>query len=235
MINTGIADSKGVAKLSPKALALFCLLIPHFNPHGKMRAGAGTIKELACPYIKWLTPRTIPGLLTEISKSTSVKYFSDETGRLFLHSLKFTAKHQKLNKSRMGKDYLPDYQPNSRSSHGLILSEGEGELEGEREEEVKKEKSARVSEKCIQAMTEKYPQYDIPANLEQFYDYCKSSPERAKKPYEDHDAAFRQRLRNDLPKIMKAGVSQKRSSGEQTALDRLNRHRVPQLIGKSHA
>lgn len=135
MINTTIADSRGVAKLSPKALALFCLLIPHFNPHGKMHAGAGTIKELVCPHVDWLTPRTIPRLLTEISRSTSVKYFHDETGRPFLHSLNFTDKHQKLNKTRMGKDHFPDYPGDSPTSHGVVRSEGEGEGEGEEERE----------------------------------------------------------------------------------------------------
>lgn len=131
MINTCIADSRGVAKLSPKALALFCLMIPHINPHGKMQAGAGTIKDLVCPHIKWLTVKTIPGLLTEISESTSVKYFHDETGRYFLHSLKFTVKHQKLRKDRMGKDHLPDYPGYSSTSPGVVRSEVEVEVERE--------------------------------------------------------------------------------------------------------
>lgn len=222
MINTDIAESKGAAKLSPKALALFCLLIPHFNAHGKMPAGGGYIKDLVCPLVKWLTTRIIPRLLTDISMSTSVKYFCNDKGIHYLHNLNWKA-HQKLQKNRLGIDRLPDYQDYSQSTRRVVSHEVEVEVEVEVKGKVKgKGKSARVSENCLTEMEIKYPQYDIPANLEQFYDYCKAN--RANKPYSDHDAAFRNRLGNTIPKIMKGGALKKLSSGAQTVAKRLQRH-----------
>ena len=153
MIRTDISTSEKIAKLSPKALALFCMLIPHFNAHGKMPAGAGHIKDIVCPLIDWLPEKAIPALLKEISRHTSVKYFKDEKGLPYLHSLSWT-EHQELRAERMGPDRLPNYSrttPGLNASTpgllpgtpgllpgtpGLLPPEVEGKVEGEVEGEV---------------------------------------------------------------------------------------------------
>ena len=137
MIRKRISESRGFAGLSPKAAALFGMMIPHFNAHGKMNGGPGYVKDEVCPLVKYLTIRTIQRLLREISKKTNVKWFKSN-GRWWLHSLNFNSKHQNLKKDRMGEDDLPSYpravRDNGGSSPGLIPLEGEGKGEGKDKE-----------------------------------------------------------------------------------------------------
>jgi hypothetical protein len=138
MINTDISRSKKIASLSPKAMSLFCLLIPHFNAHGKMLANVHLIKGLICPYIEWLTVDEIEPLLMEISDKTNVKYWTDDSGE-YLQSLNWI-EHQQLRSDRLGKDFLPDYPEElpdySRTTPGLLPPEVEVEVkEKVREEE----------------------------------------------------------------------------------------------------
>ena len=107
MINSDISRSRKLAQLSPKALALFCMLIPHFNAHGKMLANPHLIKGLACPYIEWLEVDDIKDLLAEITDNTNVKFWEDESGE-YLQSINW-AEHQNLKTDRLGPDYLPDW------------------------------------------------------------------------------------------------------------------------------
>ena len=103
-----IADSSGFSSLSPEAAVLFCMLIPHYNPHGKIRGDSRYIKIVVCPRIPYLTEDVIDRCLTEITEKTSVKRFESPVGKL-IHSLKFTTEHQKINPRRLGKDKLPGY------------------------------------------------------------------------------------------------------------------------------
>lgn len=139
MIRVDISTSEKIAKLSPKALALFCLLIPHFNAHGKMPAGAGHIKDIVCPLIDWLPEKSIPSLLKEISLHTSVKYFKDEKGLWYLHSLSWS-EHQELRPGRMGPDRLPNYSGSTpgllQGTPGLLPPEVQGKVEGKVEGKV---------------------------------------------------------------------------------------------------
>ncbi len=108
MLRKSISTSKGFAKLSPEAAVLFCMIVPHLNSHGKSHAGTGYIKDLICPLIKYLPPERIPKCLAEISKYTKVKLFKKD-GQLWIHSLSFLSKHQKLRPDRLGRDQLPTY------------------------------------------------------------------------------------------------------------------------------
>lgn len=94
--------------MSPESLSLFCLLIPHFNAHGKMLANPHLIKGLVCPLIGWLTPEKVESCLEEISEKTSVKFWHDERGIHYLHSLHWT-EHQTLKNDRLGPDHLPSW------------------------------------------------------------------------------------------------------------------------------
>lgn len=108
MINRDISESKGFAKLSPEAAVLFCMLIPHFNSHGKQPGGPGHIKEVICPLVEYLTYEKIPLLLKEIGEKTGVKWYECE-GRKWLHSLNFLKKHQRLDREKMGQDKIPGF------------------------------------------------------------------------------------------------------------------------------
>ncbi len=120
MISKDISNSQKIARLGPKALSLFCLLIPHFNPHGKMNGNPHFIKGEVCPLIDWLTIETIQECLKEISQKTNVKWWSNGKGIYCLQSLSW-GEHQKLRKDRLGTDYLPSYKNESKSSPGLVL------------------------------------------------------------------------------------------------------------------
>ena len=108
MINVSISLSAKVGSLSPESLSLFCLLIPHFNAHGKMLANPHLVKGLVCPLIGWLTPEKVEACMKEISEKTSVKFWHDEKGIHYLHSLHWT-EHQTLKNDRLGPDHLPSW------------------------------------------------------------------------------------------------------------------------------
>ena len=146
MINESISCSSKIANLSPKALSLFCLVLPHFSSHGKMQANPYTIKGICCPLIDWLPLEEIDPLLKEISTHTNVKYFKHTDGLNYLHSTHWTL-HQKLQKDRLGADRLPNFlgevEKSSKSGLRVVNREVEVEVEVEGEvdpkEEVKKE------------------------------------------------------------------------------------------------
>jgi hypothetical protein len=133
MITKDISDSKRFALLSPQAGILFCMLIPHYDSHGKMNGGPGYIKEEVCPRIPYLTIKNIPIYLKEISKKTNVKWFEHD-GRYWIHSTKFLSDHQNLNLERLGVDKLPSY---SGVSQELVIPEVEVEVEDEVHEQPK--------------------------------------------------------------------------------------------------
>ncbi len=108
LISDSVSRSDGLAALSPKALALFFLLLPNLNAHGKMSAEVATIKGLVAPKIKWLTPAVIRRCLEEISQFTNIRWF--EAGGLhYLHALNFAQHQPGLRRDRMGNDALPSY------------------------------------------------------------------------------------------------------------------------------
>ena len=113
-IDQNIRKSKKIAKLSPKSLALFALLIPHYNAHGKLNGEPHFIKGQACPLVDWLPIKEIKKCLTEISEKTNVKWFSHE-GLYYLQSLNW--KEHQPGLRRLGPDLLPDY---SWSGPGLL-------------------------------------------------------------------------------------------------------------------
>ena len=66
MLRKDAASSKKLAALSPKALALFLMLIPHFDSHGKLNGDVRFVKGEAVPLIPWFTIPVIRKALAEI-------------------------------------------------------------------------------------------------------------------------------------------------------------------------
>jgi hypothetical protein len=108
MLNQGISDSKGFAALSPEAAVLFVMMIPHFDPYGKLNGDPGYIKGEVCPRIEYLPINRISSCLQEINDRTNVKWFSHD-GRWWVHSTKFLIEHQKIDLNRCGSDLFPNY------------------------------------------------------------------------------------------------------------------------------
>jgi len=150
MITKAISDSHGISNLSPKALSLFCMIIPHFDSYGKIKANPHLLKGLVCPLIDWLDVEEIPQMLEEISTHTNVKFWTTE-GIGYLQALNWE-EHQKLEKNKRGTDHFPNY-PNldsnqnddySATSRRLLAHEDKEEVEVELENEVKKKGEAEV-------------------------------------------------------------------------------------------
>jgi hypothetical protein len=118
LLSDAICRDRGFAALSPKAAVLFFLLLARVNGHGKMDGDVYTIKGSCCRYVDYLSIEELPGLLQEISRHTSVKWFEDAEGNHWVHALKFAAYNQGLRRDRMGKDKLPSY--NSTIKHSEI-------------------------------------------------------------------------------------------------------------------
>lgn len=112
MIRKSISDSNDFASLSPQAAVLFCMILPHLDTHGKLQGGPAFIKEIVCPKVNYLTIVNIPFYLQEICKKTDMKWF-DYDSRYWIHAVHFT-EHQKLDKNKIGKDRLPNYQTDSQ-------------------------------------------------------------------------------------------------------------------------
>lgn len=127
MMRKSISNSKGFASLSPEAAVLFCMLIPNLDSYGKLNGGPGYIKDEICPRVSYLTLELLPTLLKEISDKTNIKWF-DVDGRMYLHSLSFLKKHQRLSTDRIGADTLPSY---SGFTLELLALEVEVEVEVE--------------------------------------------------------------------------------------------------------
>lgn len=119
MINQDISLSAKVASLSPEALALFCLLIPHFNGHGKMLANPYGIKGTVCSLVEWMPVEKVKECLEEISAKTNVKWWCDEKGLYYLHSLTWK-EHQNLREDRLGPDYLPNFPGEGQDMSGIL-------------------------------------------------------------------------------------------------------------------
>lgn len=108
MIRRDISRSKRIAALSPKATALFCLIIPHLNPFGKSNGDPGYIKAEMVPLIPWLTISAIRKCLEEIDKETNLRWFRGEDGTWYLHATKWD-EHQALERGKRGTDRLPSH------------------------------------------------------------------------------------------------------------------------------
>lgn len=106
MLRSSIAVSRSVAKLSPKSLALFCLLIPHFNAHGKLKGSPYFIKGECCPFIEWLTLDEIVVCMKEITTHTKVHWF-DYNGEHYIQCHSWQ-RHQSLHFESRGADTLPN-------------------------------------------------------------------------------------------------------------------------------
>lgn len=144
MLRKRISRSRKFASLSKDAKILFCMLIPHYDPHGKMNGSPHFIKGEVVPYIDELTVPVIKKCLVEISQKTSVKWFQQD-GLWWLHSTN-DQEHQKFNKVKVRKDLLPSWS-NSRPTPDLLQSNarvtpefGTHKVEEEEEKEVEEEK-----------------------------------------------------------------------------------------------
>jgi len=141
MIRRDVSNSRGLARLSPRALALFLMLVPHYSAFGKMNGDPMFIKSEVVPLIPWFTLPAIRKALLEIDRETNVKWFEAE-GRRYLHSLKWE-EHQDLRTDRRGRDLIPSYpgevRDKSGSSPGVVPPEVEVEGEGKEEGEVELE------------------------------------------------------------------------------------------------
>ncbi len=151
MIRRDAANSMKLASLSPMALALFLMMIPHFNPHGKMNGDPMYIKSVVVPLIPWFTLPVIQEALAEIDTKTNVKWF-EHGGRWYLHSLSWL-EHQKLREDRLGADHLPSYSSTPRllreesgSAPGIVPPKGKGKEKGKEKGEKSQEKGDDVCE-----------------------------------------------------------------------------------------
>ena len=107
MIRRDISSSRGFASLSPAAQLLFCLLIPHFNSHGKMNGSPYFVKGEVVPLLGQYDVPEIVTCLQEISTKTNVKWFEVD-GLSYLHATKWF-EHQCLRDEKLGTDRLPSY------------------------------------------------------------------------------------------------------------------------------
>jgi hypothetical protein len=145
MIRKDAASSKRLAALSPKALALFLMLVPHFDSHGKINGDPLYLKAEVVPLVPWFTLPVIRKCLTEIDHETNVKWF-EHGGRWYLHSLSWR-EHQDLREERLGADTLPSHpsievRDLSGSSPGGVPPEVEVELEVKGKKKEKKKAAA---------------------------------------------------------------------------------------------
>lgn len=134
MLNTSLSTSRGFASLSPEAAVLFCMIIPHLNNQGKMRAEGGLVKYTCCPFVRYINEDNVQPLLEEISKKTNLKWFRDEKGDYYLHSVSWE-RHQNLRWSRHGRDKMPSYS----GTTPVPLPEDSGTTPAEEKEEKRRE------------------------------------------------------------------------------------------------
>lgn len=182
MLRKRISRSRKFASLSKDAKILFCMLIPHFDPHGKMNGSPNFIKGEVVPYIDELTVPIITKCLREISNKTSVKWFQCE-GLSWLHSTN-DQEHQNFNKERIRKDLLPSYeqaQEQVRSYSGvdqeLVTHKEEEEQEVEEERKTLTTQKALVCASLFEKFWEAYPKKIAKGKSFEIWKRLKPSPE----------------------------------------------------------
>ncbi len=208
LLHDGVCRDKGVAALSPEAAVLFFLLLSRVNLWGKMEGDVYTIKGLCCRYIDYITIDNLPGLLQEISRHTSVKWWEDSDGHRWVHALRYGDYNKNLRKDRRGKDKLPSYK--NAFTPGVLQSEVEVEVEVEVEGEVEKTPPISPPEGGGKVPARRFvaPTYDevraecqahgYPIDAEEWVDYWTSCAWKmgARKPMKDWRAALRNRARH---------------------------------------
>ena len=160
MIRRSIAVDRGVARLDATQTAVFCMLLPHLDSHGKMIGEPAYLKEVALPFATWATVPVVEDALKAINRHTSVKWFKHKDGRRYLHAVQFE-RHQKLEKNRLGADLLPSHpkfkSPSvspTQSATGSPTESGvsrprSGSGSGSEVEGKEKEKEAKTAEARI--------------------------------------------------------------------------------------
>ena len=108
MICKKISRSKGVAKLSPEAVGLFCMILPHLDSYGKLNGDPRFIKAEVVPLIPWLTIPVIINCLKEIDENTNVRWFQGDDSTCYIHATHFN-RYQKLRDDRLGRDDRPSF------------------------------------------------------------------------------------------------------------------------------
>lgn len=97
-----------MAKLSPEAVALFCMILPHLDSYGKLNGDPRFIKAEVVPLIPWLTIQVIINCLVEIERNTNVRWFRGDDGTPYIHATHF-GRYQKLRDDRLGRDDRPSF------------------------------------------------------------------------------------------------------------------------------
>ena len=220
MINRSISESEKIASLSPVAAALYMMLIPHYNAHGKMPAGPGVIKDEVVPLFPYLTYDNLPEYLQEISDKTNVKWFRIGS-KWWLHSLNFNSKHQHLDATKLGVDNLPSYETEqSVSSSGVVLdspSRAEGfKVEGFKVEEETKPQQQQAREQLVEAVEEHqqdllrlFPDIDVPVAKEKLLHHFRTS-ERLVDPWMIALKWFQREFKQGLPVASRASPGSQR-------------------------
>ena len=157
MIRKDISRSKGFAKLSPKAAALFCLILPHLDSYGKSNGDPGYIKAEMCPLIPWLTVPAIKRCLAEIDRATNICWFQGEDSTWYIHATKWD-EHQSIEKGKRGVDRLPSHPSvkvgdYSATTPGVVALEVEVEVEVEVKDKIKEEVEVEVQGERADART----------------------------------------------------------------------------------
>ena len=117
MICKKISRSKGIAKLSPEALALFCMILPHLDSYGKANGNPMYIKAEMVPLIPWLDLKAIIKCLAEIDANTNIHWFRGDDGTPYIHATHF-GRYQKLRDDRLGNDSRPSFKGEVRDYSG---------------------------------------------------------------------------------------------------------------------
>ena len=150
MIRKDISKSKGFAAMPHDAQLLFCLLIPHFNSHGKMNGNPYFIKGEVVPLLDCYGTSAIERCLLEISAHTNVKWYEVD-GIMYLQATKWE-EHQQIRQDKIGKDLLPDY---SGTTPVIVPLEVKEEVKEEVEEEVEvKEEGVFSNENTLSGLPE---------------------------------------------------------------------------------
>lgn len=138
LITSDLTRDEGFARLSPKAAVLFVLILTRLNPHGKMETDLYSLKGMCCRLIDYIQIKDLPGLLLEVSGSTSVKVWSAPGGTVHIHAIRFQDYNKGLRELRLGKDRLPSFDGQklelSGSTPGVPFNKGIKKLEVRKKE-----------------------------------------------------------------------------------------------------
>lgn len=203
IVSKSISRSEKVSQLSLAGKLLYTWIIPHTDREGRLEADVWKIKDIV-PFVKEITPKNIPSLLSQMDKVGLIQYYGDGNNK-YLQVNEF----EKFNthpKDREAISVIPapnEVMQSSCEVHAIRMTQVQvkDKVKDIREREITHPPHVILSKEEVKAFETAYGKTTTKLYIEKINDYISS---KGVKPYKDYAATIRNWLRKDNVKPIPA-------------------------------